>query len=97
MFPVMGKVGELEKVMEEWWQYAQSKGYRISLARQVFASEGTVIVAEGQHESLAAWEQWSAASGADPTWSAFGARRAVLERAPGRTEVFRLLRPATAE
>ena len=94
LFPVMGKVGELEKVMEEWWQYAQSKGYRISIARQVFASDGAVIVAEGWHESLAAWEQWGAVVGADPTWGAYMARRTVLERTPARTEVFRLLRPA---
>ena len=97
VFPAPGETADMRAALEEWWGYTQSKGYRISLAQQLFPPTGSVLVAEGLHASLAAWEQWSAAVNADTTWSGHTAKFAQLERAPGRTEVFRLLRPATEE
>ena len=42
------------------WRYAQSKGYHLSLAQQLFSAAGPVLAAEGVYESLAACEQWNA-------------------------------------
>lgn len=93
VYPTVGKLGEVQGLVEPHLKERQAQGVAGALSAQVFG-EGQSLVIGYRFRDLAAVERFQRGNRKDAGFQAYQARLAPLLRAPTRVELLEVLSPA---
>ena len=91
-YPAIGKGPELQSLLEERSKAMQAHGFH-TLSRQMFGSEGPVLVANIGFQDMASLEARLDNNQRDPEFRAFREKVQSMIARPNKTELFQVLVP----